>query len=93
MQRIVNRLETPKGLLIKKALRQPKIGSLACKCDMKTAILNIGQIISGNWQHPITSGSTILLEGERILKVGEVKGPEIEDSDVIIDAGGSVNII
>ena len=35
------------------------------------------------------SGSTILL-GERICKVGEITSSEIEDSDVIIDAGGSV---
>ena len=59
---------------------------------MKTAILNIGQIVSGDWRCPITPGSSILLVGERILKVGELTGPEVSDSDVIIDAGGSVAI-
>ena len=59
---------------------------------MKTAITNIGQIISGNWRYPITSGGSILLEGERIQKVGEVTGSEICNSDVIIDAGGSVAV-
>ena len=57
---------------------------------MKTAIFNIGRIISGNWRYPITPGSSILLEGERITKIGELTGSEIEGSDVIIDAGGSV---
>ena len=57
---------------------------------MKTAILNIGQIISGNWRYPITSGNSILLKGAKIYKVGEITGSEIESSDVIIDAGGSV---
>jgi len=57
---------------------------------MKTAIINIGQIVSGNWRCPITPGSSMLLQDERIYKVGELTGAEIEDSDVIIDAGGSV---
>ena len=59
---------------------------------MKTAILNVGKIISGNWRYPITPGSCILLEGERICKVGDIISSEIEDSDVIIDAGGSVAV-
>jgi enamidase len=57
---------------------------------MKTAILNIGQIISGNWRLPITTGNSILLEGEQISKIGELTSPEIQDSDVIIDAGGAI---
>tara|TARA_B100001057_G_scaffold298925_1_gene299064 strand:+ start:927 stop:2114 length:1188 start_codon:yes stop_codon:yes gene_type:complete len=59
---------------------------------MKTAISNIGQIVSGNWRYPVTPGSSILLDGERIYKVGEVTCSEIENSDVIIDAGGSVAV-
>ena len=59
---------------------------------MKTAILNIGQIISGNWRYPITPGNSILLERELIYKVGEVTGSEIENCDVVIDAGGSVAV-
>ena len=59
---------------------------------MKTAIINIGQIVSGNWRCPITPGSSILLKGERIYKVGELTGSEIKESDVIIDAGGSVAV-
>ena len=59
---------------------------------MKTAILNIGQIVSGNWCCPITPGSSILLEGDRIHKVGELTGSEVEGSDVVIDAGGSVAV-
>ena len=73
-------------------MRQTKPFLLAYKCVMKTAISNIGQIISGNWRYPVTPGSSILLEGERIYKVGEVTCAEIENSDVIIDAGGSVAV-
>ena len=57
---------------------------------MKIAILNLGQIISGNWRHPRTPGSSILLDGKRIKKVGEITESQLETSDVIIDAGGSV---
>ena len=57
---------------------------------MKTAIVNIGQILSGNWRYPIKTGNSILLEGELISKVGELTGPETQDSDVIIDAGGAI---
>ena len=56
---------------------------------MKTAIVNIGQIISGDWRYPITPGNAISLEGERINKVGEVTDSDIDDSDVIVDAGSS----
>ena len=59
---------------------------------MKTAIVNIGQIISGDWRYPITPGSSILLEGEHIYKVGEVTGSDIDNSDVMIDAGGSIAV-
>jgi enamidase len=59
---------------------------------MKTAIVNIDQIISGDWRNPITPGSSILLEGERIHKGGAVTGSDIDNSDVIIDAGGSIAV-
>ena len=59
---------------------------------MRTAILNIGQIVSGDWRNPIISGSSILLERERICKVGGLTCSEIESSDVVINANGSVAI-
>ena len=38
---------------------------------MQTAILNIDRIISGDWEHPYSDGSSILVDGGLISKVGE----------------------
>ena len=57
---------------------------------MKTAIVNIGQILSGDWQHPMTSGNSILLEGEKISKVGVLEITDVQNSDIIIDAAGTI---
>lgn len=59
---------------------------------MQTAIVNIGQIISGDWQHPFAEGSSILVDGELISKVGGLTDQEIDNCDVVIDAGGAVAI-
>ena len=59
---------------------------------MQTAILDIGKIISGDWEHPYSDGSSILVDGGLISKVGELSSPEIDSCDVVIDAGGAVAI-
>ena len=59
---------------------------------MQTAILNIGRIISGDWEHPYSDGSAILVDGGLISKVGELSSQEIDSCDVVIDAGGVVAI-
>ena len=59
---------------------------------MKTAIINIGQIVSGDIQATLTSGDAILMEGENLTKVGQISEKDIQDSDVVIDAGGAVAI-
>ncbi len=59
---------------------------------MQTAILNIGRIISGDWKHPYSDGSSILVDGGLISKVGELSSQEIDSCDVVIDAGGVVAI-
>ena len=38
--------------------------------DMKVAIVNLGQIVSGDWRDPFVAGDTIVTEGERIVSVG-----------------------
>ena len=50
---------------------------------MQTSIVNIGQIISGDWQHPFTEGSSILVDGELISKVGVLTDQEIDNCDVV----------
>ena len=59
---------------------------------MQTAILNIGKIIAGDWEHPYSDGSSILVDGGLISKVGELSSQEIDSCDVVIDAGGAVAI-
>ena len=59
---------------------------------MQTAIVNIGQIISGDWEHPYSDGSSILVDGGFISKVGELSSQEIDSCDVVIDARGAVAI-
>ena len=59
---------------------------------MQTAIVNIGKIISGDWEHPYSDGSSIMVDGCLIAKIGELSNQEIDASDVVIDAGGAVAI-
>jgi len=59
---------------------------------MQTAILNIGKTISGDWERPYSNGSSILVDGGLISKVGELSSQEVDSCDVVIDAGGAVAI-
>ena len=34
---------------------------------MRIAITNLGEIVSGDWRHPIASGDTILVHDDRIV--------------------------
>ena len=57
---------------------------------MKLAICNIGTILTGDIAAPVASGDTIVIEEARIVEVGG--NAAIENSDVIIDAGGAMVI-
>ena len=59
---------------------------------MKTAIVNIGQIVTGDWKSPLAGGNAILTDGERIISVGTVSAQAVEAADVVIDAGGMTAI-
>ena len=59
---------------------------------MKVAIVNLGQIVSGNWREPFAAGDTIITEGERIVSVGTASAGAVESADVVIDAGGMTAI-
>ena len=43
---------------------------------MKVAIVNLGQIVSGDWHHPFVAGDAIIIEGDRIKAVGTASGVE-----------------
>jgi enamidase len=59
---------------------------------VKVAIVNLGQIISGDWRAPFAAGDTIISEGERITHVGTAAVSAVEGADVVIDAGGMTAI-
>jgi enamidase len=59
---------------------------------MKVAIVNLGQIVSGDWHVPFAAGDTVLIEGERIATVGSASSDAVESADVVIDAGGMTAI-
>ena len=59
---------------------------------MKIAIVNIGQIISGDWRNPFVPGDTVLADGDRLTSVGTASIKDVENADVVIDAGGMTAI-
>ena len=59
---------------------------------MKVAIVNVGQIISGDWRHPFCVGDTIITDGDRISVVGSASPAVVEEADVVLDAGGMTAI-
>jgi enamidase len=59
---------------------------------MNVAIVNLGQIVSGDWKNPLIAGDTILCQGDRIASVGTASAQAVEAADVVIDAGGMTAI-
>jgi len=59
---------------------------------MKTAIVNLSTIISGEWREPYVKGDSILMENGKILEVGSVSAQQVESCDVVIDADGATAI-
>lgn len=59
---------------------------------MKTAIVNIGTILSGDWRAPYARGDAILMDAGRIVEVGTVSAQAIAGCDVVIDADGATAI-
>jgi enamidase len=59
---------------------------------MKVAIVNLGQIISGQWREPFAPGDTILTDGDEIVRVGTASPAEVNAADVVIDADGMTAI-
>lgn len=57
---------------------------------MKTAIVNIGKILSGDLATPVLAGDALLLENGKISAIGTLSAAEIETADVVIDADGTI---
>ena len=50
---------------------------------MKVAIVNLGQIVSGNWRDPFAAGDTIISEGERIEGSVAMAVPLFRDDGIV----------
>lgn len=59
---------------------------------MRVAIVNLGQIVSGDWRQAFAPGDTVVTEGDRITLVGSASGGLVEAADVVVDAGGMTAI-
>lgn len=59
---------------------------------MRTAIVNLGKILSGDWRDPFVSGDAILCDNGKIIQAGKVSDAELESCDVVINAGGATAI-
>src|SRR3954468_21548972 len=58
---------------------------------MKTAIVNLGPIVSGDWRDPYAKGDSILMADGKITAVGTAPS-SLKDFDVVIDADGATAI-
>ncbi|MED5392083.1 MAG: amidohydrolase, partial [Pseudomonadota bacterium] len=56
---------------------------------MRTTIVNIGTIVSGDWRKPLTAGDSVSMIDGRIDSVGAVSDRLVREADVVIDAGGA----
>ena len=53
---------------------------------MKTAIVNIMTIVTGDWRKPFASGDAFLMDKGKIRKVGTLSAAELKSCDVVVDA-------
>ena len=59
---------------------------------MKTAIVNLGVILTGDWREPRAPGDSIVMDEGRIVHVGTAAASQIAACDVVIDADGAIAI-
>ena len=59
---------------------------------MKTAIVNIGTIVTGDWRQPGVDGDTIVMDNGMIEVVGTASGKAVSTCDVVIDADGATAV-
>lgn len=59
---------------------------------MKTAIVNLKTIVTGEWRDPFAKGDGILMSGGKIEKIGTLSDEDLNGCDVVIDADGATAI-
>jgi enamidase len=57
---------------------------------MKTAIVNLGAILTGDWRDPFVAGDSIVMNDGKIVHVGTAASSQIAACDVVVDADGAV---
>jgi enamidase len=58
---------------------------------MRTAIVNLGTIVTGDWREPFAQGDSILMADGKIVDVGTASA-NVMDCEVVIDADGATAI-
>ncbi len=59
---------------------------------MKTAIVNLGAILTGDWREPVTAGNSIIMSEGKIAHVGTAAASQVVACDVVIDADRAIAI-
>jgi enamidase len=59
---------------------------------VRTAIVNIGTIVTGDLKQPFVSGDSILLDSGSIAAVGTLSADTVAGCDVVVDAAGTTAI-
>ena len=59
---------------------------------MRTAIVNIATIVTGDLGAPFARGDGLLLDGGKIAKVGGLSAEDVAGCDVVVDADGTTAI-
>lgn len=59
---------------------------------MRTALVNIGRIVTGDWREPVAVGDCIVCDGSAIAHVGAADNGALAGCDVVIDAAGTTAI-
>ena len=59
---------------------------------MRTAIVNIDTIVTGDWRQPGVDGDTIVMDNGMIEVVGTASGKAVSTCDVVIDADGATAV-
>ena len=59
---------------------------------MQVSIKNLSKIVSGDFNDPFVDGDTIIVKDGLIKEIGDVSEKKIKESNVIINANGSIAI-
>src|SRR3954465_15754011 len=59
---------------------------------MKTAIVNLGVILTGDWRELVAPGDSIVMDAGSIVHVGTASASQVAACDVVIDADGATAI-